>query len=132
MGLFIRREKFKEYMLDEQPNIEYDENAVLLSLNTVRGKAVTNCIHFSKKAGLYAAQYESMWDIFGDGFYIPATDITKVYRKEQLLSTYLFIETNRKVNGKPMKLKLNLPKLNRTPWHIKNLKRLQANIPVEK
>lgn len=45
MGLFIKREKFKEYMLDDQPDIKYDENAVLLSLNTVRGKAVTNCIH---------------------------------------------------------------------------------------
>ena len=60
MGLFIKREKFKEYMLDDQPDIKYDENTVLLSLNTVRGKAVTNCIHFSKEAGLYAAQYESM------------------------------------------------------------------------
>lgn len=31
-----------------------------------------------------------------------------------------------------MKLKLNLPKLNRTPWHIKNLKRLQSQVPVVK
>lgn len=78
--------------------IDYDENAVLLSLNIVRGKAVTNCIH----------------------------------RKEQLLSTYLYIETTQEVNGQLMKLKLNLPKLNRTPWHIKNLKRLQAQVPVAK
>ena len=132
MGLFIKREKFKEYMLDDQPDIKYDENAVLLSLNTVRGKAVTNCIHFSKEAGLYAAQYESMWDIFGNGFYIPAAKIKKVYRKEQLLLTYLYIETTQEVNGQLMKLKLNLPKLNRTPWHIKNLKRLQAQVPVAK
>lgn len=98
MGLFIKREKFKEYMLDDQPDIDYDENAVLLSLNTVRGKVVTNCIH----------------------------------RKEQLLSTYLYVETDQEVNGQVMKLKLNLPKLNRTPWHIKNLKRLQAQVPVAK
>ena len=78
--------------------IDYDENAVLLSLNIVRGKAVTNCIH----------------------------------RKEQLLSTYLYVETDQEVNGQVMKLKLNLPKLNRIPWHIKNLKRLQAQVLVAK
>ena len=98
MGLFIKREKFKEYMLDDQPDIDYDENAVLLSLNIVRGKVVTNCIH----------------------------------RKEQLLSTYLYVKTDQEVNGQVMKLKLNLPKLNRTPWHIKNSKRLQSQVPVVK
>lgn len=76
--------------------IDYDENAVLLSLNTVRGKVVTNCIH----------------------------------RKEQLLSTYLYVETAQEVNGQLMKLKL--PKLNRTPWHIKNLKHLQSQVTVVK
>lgn len=48
---------------------------------------------------------------------------------EELLSVKLTIETNVILkNGQPMILKLNLPKLNRTPWHIRNLKKTATAI----
>ncbi|KRL37012.1 hypothetical protein [Liquorilactobacillus uvarum] len=132
MSIFIDRNKFKNYMLSEFPGIFYDEKKVLLSINTVKSAPKMNCIYVSRDF-FFAAQYQSNFDTFSKGFSLNKNQIQKMYLKDKMMSTQLIIETNEKMkDGNKIILKMNLPKLNRTPWHIKNLKRIRTTLEMVK
>ncbi|GAJ26635.1 hypothetical protein JCM15457_1573 [Liquorilactobacillus sucicola DSM 21376 = JCM 15457] len=132
MSLFIDRDKFKKYMLSKVPGAPYDERKVLLSINTVKSAPKMNCIYVSS-AFFFAAQYQSSFDTFSKDFFLTKQQIQRMYLKDKLMSTQLIIETNEKMkDGNKIVLKMNLPKLNRTPWHIENLKRIRNKLEMVK
>ncbi|KRL03603.1 hypothetical protein [Liquorilactobacillus capillatus] len=132
MPFFINQDKFKAYMLSEVPGIPYDERNVLLSISTVKSAPKMNCIYVSSDF-FFAAQYQSNFDTFSKGFSLNKQQLREIYLKDKLLSTQLIIKTNEKMkDGNELVLKMNLPKLNRTPWHIKNLKRIRNKLEMVK
>lgn len=124
MGLFIKQELFHDYLNTAIENLNYRPERVLIATRTAYAKATVNCIYIVPEL-IFIARYDSNWDTFESGFGLMREQIRKIEVKDHLLSTLLLIHTNIPLkNGAELTLKLNLSKLNFTPWHAKNLRLL--------
>ena len=129
---FIQQTRFEQYFKQQHPKTQYDPTKVVLAISTIKTKPIINCLYLSDDL-FFAARYHSGLDYFADGFSLTGTQIKKMSLHEELLSVKLTIETNVILkNGQPIILKLSLPKLNRTPWHIRNLKKLRLQFAAKK
>ncbi|MCP0887438.1 hypothetical protein LB941_08825 [Ligilactobacillus sp. WILCCON 0076] len=132
MGLFINQTDFKEYLLHQYPELDYDASRVLVAISTVKANPIINCLYVTDNF-FFAARYHSAMAFFSDGLSLKQTEIVKMYLIDKWLSTNLVIETNIMLKtGDKLVLKMNLPKLNRTPWHVHNLKLLRQRLPLQK
>ena len=124
---FSHREKFRDYMQSVIPEVTYQPEAVLLSVNALRkDKVETSYVHISRLGGFFTAEYESKQGTFHDGLYIPAEKIAKASIYERELATSLVLElTEQARDGEGVKLFVDFPKLSMIGWHNKNLKRLR-------
>ena len=120
MGFFINQTDFKEYLLHQYPELDYDASRVLVAISTVKANPIINCLYVTDNF-FFAARYHSAMAFFSDGLSLKQTEIVKMYLIDKWLST-----------GDKLVLKMNLPKLNRTPWHVHNLKLLRQRLPLQK
>lgn len=124
MGLFIKQELFHDYLKTAIENLNYRPERVLLATEMTYSKGTINCIYIVPEL-IFIACYNPNWNIFENGFGLMEDQIIKIEAKDHLLSTLLLIHTNVLLkNGEKLTLKLNLSKLNFTPWHAKNLRQL--------
>ncbi|WP_281165116.1 hypothetical protein [Liquorilactobacillus sicerae] len=131
MSFFISQEKFKTYITEKQPKINFDETKTVIALSTVKTNPIINCLYIDKDF-FFAARYHSALDFFSDNFCLENSQIKRMYLIDKQLSTKLIIETNEILNNQTnLTLKMNLPKLNFTPWHVRNLKLLRTKLPFK-
>ena len=128
MSFFISQEKFKAYIIENYSEINFDETKTVIVISTVNINPIINCLYVDKTF-FFAARYHSALDYFSDNFCLQANQIKRMYLVDKLLSTKLIIETNViLINQTNLTLKMNLPKLNFTPWHMRNLKLLRLKL----
>ncbi|MFT8878794.1 MAG: hypothetical protein ABF913_04440 [Oenococcus sp.] len=129
MGLFIKEALFKTYMQQVDPKLVYEPGHAVISVNIVNLNPVTNCVYIGDDF-FFAARYNDAFDAFSNGFVLTKNQIASITLKSKALADQLIIETTEEDSHshQPLTLKMSLPKINQTSWHVKNLKLLRQRL----
>lgn len=132
MSLFLTEESFEKYFKQQEPKEIFERGRSIVSINIISTNPIMSCIYVGKNC-FFAAKYNRQLGIFSDGLFIQNKEISELYIETKLTSDILVVIGKELLpNGKPLTLRMKLPKLIATKWHHQNLINLKNEIKLKK
>lgn len=132
MGLFLKEELFGEYLVQQHPEIRFEQGRSLLSINVVKTNPIMSCLYVGQ-SGFFAAKYNQQLGVFTDALFLANEDINELYLETKLTGDVLIVVAKELLSdGTPLTLRMNLPKFTAIKWHHQNLAKLKNEIEVKK
>lgn len=132
MGLFLTEESFGKYYKQQQPVEDFERGRSIISINIISANPIMSCIYIGKDC-FFAAKYNRQLGLFADALFIRKSEISELYIETKFTSDTLVVVCKELLpNGKPLTLRMKLPKFMTTKWHHQNLMNLKNEIELKK